>query len=276
MGSEIDKDKLHEKLLTTLQMFHQFCLEFGLKYYMIGGTALGAKRHHGFIPWDDDIDIGMLREDYDKLVRLSDCLPEGLELFFCGKDDGQPFPYVKIINSNTTLIEQHYVNFVEGIYIDVFPIDYMVNDGPFELLRFKFVRFIEGMLLLKYRTDQRKGVKKVIKRCLSMVKGKILFKMMTFLMTRDSACKGKKCVIFLGAYGLKDIYDKSIFGAPVLYQFENTSFYGPQNIDGYLSTLYGNYMRLPPEKERIFKHSFAYLDMDKPYRDYKEKIYREE
>ena len=115
--------EVQARLLEMLKFFHRYCTENNLRYYLIGGSMLGAVRHKGFIPWDDDIDIGMPREDYNKLATIY----ENNERFVLetsnSQDQGFWFLYSKLYDISTTLIEKSRYKLVRGIYIDIFPID---------------------------------------------------------------------------------------------------------------------------------------------------------
>ena len=113
------------KLLTALQWFHHFCSEHNLRYYAVGGTCLGAVRHKGFIPWDDDIDVGMPRKDYKKFLELTSAIQDN-ELYkveYLPSKHGFTYPYCKLYDIGTTLIENSRYKIKRGIYIDVFPLD---------------------------------------------------------------------------------------------------------------------------------------------------------
>ena len=121
--NNIDIDTLHNKLFRLLGIFHRFCESNNLNYYAIGGTALGMKRHKGFIPWDDDVDIGMPRADYDKFVFLANRLPADTEIKFYANTSDYPHHALKLIDKTTTLIENDYQNIIGGLYLDIFPLD---------------------------------------------------------------------------------------------------------------------------------------------------------
>ena len=112
----IEAEVLHNRLLSMMKSFHNFCEDNNIRYYMIGGTALGAIRHKGFIPWDDDVDIGVPRPDYEKLLTLESQLPKGLEFLYYKNTSESPVHYVKLVDSNTTLIERFYLNLSLSIY----------------------------------------------------------------------------------------------------------------------------------------------------------------
>ena len=120
--------ELQQELLKILKWFHGFCVENNLRYYADGGTMLGAVRHKGFIPWDDDVDVCMPREDYNKLISLSASLPKPYVLE-TPQSEAKDFLYAfsKIYNTDTTLIEKGKKNIKRGIYLDVFPLDGLGN-----------------------------------------------------------------------------------------------------------------------------------------------------
>ena len=110
---EIETRDLQLALLNMMKSFHEVCQENNITYYMLGGTCLGAIRHSGFIPWDDDMDVGIPRKDYEKLCRIAkDILPSNLALRYYTNTANSPFHFVKLINTNTTLIENNYRNYV--------------------------------------------------------------------------------------------------------------------------------------------------------------------
>ena len=126
-----DIDLLHRRILRILMAVDRCCQEHHLRYYIWAGTMIGAVRHKGFIPWDDDIDIAMPRPDYEQLIAHSgEWLPQPFE-FVCAENDEQyPLPFGKVQDASTTLIERLHLRYLGGIYIDVFPID-AVPEGCF-------------------------------------------------------------------------------------------------------------------------------------------------
>ena len=122
--------KLQKRICMILSDFHDFCVENNLQYYAIGGTLLGAMRHHGFIPWDDDADVGMPREDFNRLCELLNGKKIKNQYLLespLSPDKKYTFPYCKLYDTKTTLIENTRIKLVRGVYIDIFPLDGLGN-----------------------------------------------------------------------------------------------------------------------------------------------------
>ena len=115
---------LQRKIISNLEAIDAVCREHGLRYYLWAGTMLGAVRHKGFIPWDDDMDICMPRPDYEQIIsHWREWLPQPYEVIAPETDPTYPYPFAKIEDASTTVLERPDFKFLEGVYIDVFPID---------------------------------------------------------------------------------------------------------------------------------------------------------
>lgn len=255
--------------LEMLRIFIDVCEKLGMKYYLLGGTLLGAVRHQGFIPWDDDIDVGMLRADYEKLVQYGqDYLPEGFFLQTHQTDPEYPANFAKLRNCNTTFVEYSVknCNINHGVYIDIFPLDYYPDHGV--------ILFDIKALLMKLRiTDAfvpgKMKLKTKIVRCISRVlypsisetiqKRDVLFK---------SVIAGRRVTNHCGAWGRKEIVPAEWFGEGQLLLFEGLKVRVPACYHEWLTQVYGNYMQLPPEEKRIGHHYVAAFDLEKPFTHY--------
>lgn len=264
--NDINAEQLHNKLLKIVKDFHSFCQEHNIRYYILGGTALGAVRHNGFIPWDDDIDIGIPRDDYDRLINLIDYLPDNLTCKYYKNTQHSPMHYIKIVDKNTTLIEKFYNYIVEGIYIDVFPLDGAIKDDASDIKRRKKIYSLFNKICWKCNTEYKKGIlRKCYKLYCRLFNIDKMHHKLENLMTKVDFGKGDSVANFMGAYREKECVDLDCFGEPVLYKFEDTYLFGPSDIHKYLGCLYGDYMKLPPENERVLHHSFLFLDLEKPF-----------
>lgn len=261
---------LQKELLNMMKNFHQACVSHKLKYYMLGGTCLGAIRHKGFIPWDDDMDVGMPRCYYNRFIENAQAiLPSQFELRFYKNTPKSPFHFVKLINKETTLVENLYTNYVEGVYIDVFPLDYMETNSYWEYKRFKWIKHLHSLIIKHACTMKPFFTKeKILTKVAKMVPLNVLHASLELLMTKNNNENSSSYCNFLGAWGEREIVSQSIFGQPVLYKFEDCEFYGPEKYDEYLKSLYGDYMQPPPEKERVLRHNYYYVNLNMPYREY--------
>lgn len=267
---EITNRSLQNALLDMMKEFHSICEENELTYYVLGGTCLGAVRHAGFIPWDDDMDIGIPRDDYDRLCEIAESvLPEHLALRYYKTTNKSPFHFVKLVNCNTTLVEKNYKEYVEGIYIDVFPLDTIESFCFVNKMRSKAIRFLHAIIRNHYYTGEaKKGIKNVFQKISKRVSVLKVHHLLERLMTKENNNSHNYYCNYLGAWKDREILEKAVFGKPTLYQFEDTMLFGPENADAYLTSLYDDYMTLPPEDKRRCRHDYYFVDLNMPFKDY--------
>lgn len=147
--AEYNIRELQLRILETLKAVDNVCREHNLRYYIWAGTMIGAVRHKGFIPWDDDLDIAMPRPDYDRLIEhAAEWLPKPYEMV-CAENDGvYPLPFAKIQDADTTLIERMHLKYLGGIYLDVFPIDGVPEGAVARKLHFARYEYYKRVLYL--------------------------------------------------------------------------------------------------------------------------------
>ena len=264
-------NEIQIKLVEMLKWFHEYCDKENLRYYALGGTMLGAMRHKGFIPWDDDIDIGMPRKDYERLQDVFDNNANQRYMLETPSTDKKDFcyPYVKLFDKETTLVENQKYKIVRGLYLDIFPLDGLGNNIETAKRIYKTIEHNRNLLLLK-TSGIRKG------RSFAKNAAICLFKIIPInekkLLRRvanpnniqdyDSSVIGGNT---LGAWRWKEIMPINHMGTPTLYQFENIEIYGAENADAYLSHLYGDWRQLPPKEKQVTHHDFIYLDLNKSW-----------
>lgn len=262
-----------QKLLSMMEWFNNFCKEHDIKYYAIGGTALGAVRHQGFIPWDDDMDIGLPRKEYDRVVEISRNLPEDSQYKFEFPivDDDYSYPFGKLYDTHTTFIEKVYNSIARGIFIDIFPLDGAGNNEKQGVKLTKKIQTKNLLLALRYKTGpkKRKLWKTVVLFFLNHIPERILNKKRLFrqidkLSRKYDYDKSLYVSNFNGRYGEKEIMLKEWFGEPKLLKFEDIEIYVPEQTDFYLKRLYNDYMKLPPEDERMI-HEGSYENLNESY-----------
>lgn len=247
--------------LRILKYVADFCDRENLVYYLGYGTLLGAVRHKGYIPWDDDIDIVMPRRDYETFIKSFSSSKYAVKSHYL--DAKYPFPYVKVSFENSVLKENMDIHYDLGINIDVFPLDEFPASKAQRKKLYNQIDILQKILQIKIITPNpnRKFYKNIILRIgkilltpisYSYIIKKINSKAMTYNENQDRSYMG--CV--LESYSIDDIMEKVVFGDRTTLEFEGHKFLAPEKYHEYLSNMYGNYMELPPEEYRKTHHDY--------------------
>ena len=246
----------------TMKLVHEVCVDEGINYYMIGGTLLGAIRHKGFIPWDDDIDIAMMRQDFD---RFNEIFAENfdpskffLQSYYSDRDFRPAMMRVCIKNTIQDLKSEYHHRNCKNTYVDIFPLDNVPDSKSERVYHSKMLRLIDRFIDLKlyhiYEHNSKFTIlnKKIVSIILSIIPLKLLqtarIKCMTLYKDQQTECVAST----VSKYGyLKQVMSRDIYGTPQLYEFEDTHFYGVEQYDRYLQHLFGkDYMKVPPIEMR--------------------------
>ena len=260
---KIDIDEQKRISIEILKNVKSFCEQNNITFFIAYGTLLGAVRHGGFIPWDDDIDIIMLRNDYDKFINsyknsLYKCLSFENNNFY--------FPYAKVIDTRTFIKSETVVlNEPIGVGIDIFPIDYISDDmGKAKMIK---RRFFVQYTLLRYSLYNNlseisnKSFAKILVYYFSKIFGFSFWKNEYKKKLKKFTCEKKRkyCALLpLINSGAKPIFNSEIFDTLSEYSFEDMSVPSVHDYDQFLSTVYGDYMTIPPVEKRITHDNKAY------------------
>ncbi len=267
-------NEIQLKLLELIDYFHQFCREKGLCYYVIGGTALGAARHGGFIPWDDDLDVGMPREDYEKLRVMTAGKQFDRYVFeYAGESKDFVYPLGKMYDTTTTLIENTRFKTKRGIYIDIFPLDGVGNTKEESVKNFWKV-YKNYRLLSTKVCAYRKGRKwyknlalRIVQICPDFIISPLNLIRKIDKLSKERTFYGSNYVANLvGDAGEREILKRELFGTPKEYKFETITVMGPEKIDEFLTCIYRDWRKLPPKDKQVSHHDFIEINLSKPYK----------
>lgn len=263
---------LQHKLLAMLEWVITFFQNNNIKYYIVGGTLLGAVRHEGFIPWDDDIDIALPRSEYLKFIDLMGTkVIEGYRLESPYEESTNfLYTYSKLYDTRTTLIERQRRSIKRGLYIDIFPLDGLGDDEHSANKRFKLIDRKNMFLMARtcaLRKQRRflKNIAIIYARCIPFINEKKLALRIDEMSSKYDFETSEYIANLNGAYREKEIFEKKVFGKPTKYRFESIEVFGPEHYNEYLTQLYGDWKKLPPENKRGIQHDFALLDLKKSY-----------
>ena len=244
-------DEMREIELGIMKDVHAFCVKHHIRYYLSHGTLIGAIRHNGFIPWDDDIDIFMPRNDYSRFCKL---FTDSENEFHLKLVNHRTKPYFgramsKVIDTRTVLTETDFRGDDPiGVFVDIWPLDGVPNSTILRYLYFKICKFINGLIYTKIGLNANK-IKKIM---LVIISSRILVSVLDKIIQVCDYEKCKEITCMVDPYNA--IMDKEIFSKSKLHKFEDSYFYVPENYHKLLSLLYGDYMKLPPKEKRIPHH----------------------
>ena len=276
--SEEDKKRWNDILMGCLHKFIEICESHQLTYFCVGGTVIGAVRHGGMIPWDDDIDVAMPRPDYDRFLQLCKTIDLGHYELATPEMKGYPFFFSKFCDKDTSLIEIENVPCLYGIFIDIFPIDGTSSDKAeatrmmktFKRCSNKIDATIAHLTFGEYLSllFQPKQWGRMAFQTVAFLFGretirKRLINKLNAIATSHDFNASQYIANYGGAWAEKEIHPKEWILPLTKKHFEDTEVYIPGNYHEYLTQMYGDYMQLPPVEKRISHHNHAFVDLYK-------------
>lgn len=252
---------LHQVELDLMQTVINICDTEKIDYFLIGGSLLGAIRHQGFIPWDDDIDIGMRRSDYQRFITVANRYldPNTYFLQTGASDPDYALSYMKLLDVNTYIEEKNNVNNAfKGVFVDIFPFDKIPDDDALRRSQMMHYKLEDAAILLRLnynfvKTPLRNILKKKTAQQLAEVNAQKQDREGYMRLYEQSDSRTYKNLASQYDYD-KEILSSAELTELVTTPFENMTVKIPQAYDQILTRMYGDYMQLPPADQRVEKH----------------------
>lgn len=270
-----ERKKLWTVILDLFIEFDKVCKKYNLRYYPCYGFLLGAIRHNGYIPWDDDLDVCMPRTDYERFIRLSNEFKEPYFLQIPETDEGYFYGMAKIRNSNTTALNQmfRFQGFNQGIWLSIFPMDnWKLEEGEMEFSKIKG-HLIDCSTFMR-KTNPHLSEKDIIRvKAYGDKNPWDSYEAIHKLATQYNSEETKHTLVLCAVYPYKkNVYLSEDFKDVISCRFENLEIPVPKGYDRILRGIYNDYKTFPPMNERGIWHPGLLVDTDVPYKEYIKKI----
>ncbi len=260
----------HQKAMYHLLVaFDKVCRKLNIQYFLFSGTLLGAVRHHGFIPWDDDLDVLMLRADYERLMREAPGFFEKENLFLQQEySEHYPMFFSKLRINETTCLEPYYPKddkMHQGVYMDIFPCDNAYNSKIG-----RWIQFAASKVVIAKSLDAEGYVTNSMLKKVVMCVSRCLLRAPFQRIVRGPKKQNKFVHSFLGGSSRmkRSVYPSNIFSESIELPFEGGFFLCPQRYDLLLKILYGDYMEIPAPEDRKCKKHAILVDLKNSYEKY--------
>jgi len=270
--SGADIGGIQRVILASVARIDAFCQAHDLRYYLIGGGLIGAVRHGGPIPWDDDIDLGMPRPDYDRFVALARDIGLPDVVSTLDSDPDYIYAFAKCYDGDTTVKEALAVEFTRGVWVDVFPIDGTYTNRLAQRLHVGLARGLKTVFACRsgaYAPSKQGRWTLLGRRCVGalghLLPKAALHSLLHAVLRMKPYESSEKVGNLLGRWGMREVCRREVFNAQHAFDYAGYRFMGPSGYDEYLKGVYGDYMRLPPEDRQKPDHSMVDISLQHSY-----------
>lgn len=267
---ELDNTEYKHILINIIEDIDLFCKKNNIKYYIEGGTLIGAVRHKGFIPWDDDIDILMPRKDYERFIKSYNSNNSRYKVICSNNSPQYYLAYAKVIDTRTVLKEDYDTAIELGANIDIFPHDVFESKEDAVKINKRVKLFRDILLAKNIRIERsRKLYKNLILMTMKTIggfwsKGKLINIINNISSSQVNKEPQVMAPMVSMIYGERSILPVDYFEKTTLVEFEGMMLPAPFKWHEFLTSVYGDYMKLPPEEKRVSHHDFkVWLKSDK-------------